>query len=266
MSKDPAFLFYSQDFYTGTRLMTPNERACYIDLLIYQHQNEYLPNNLDRILMFCNGIDKATLEATLKAKFKQCEKGWYNVRLKNVIEDRQNYTAKQSENGKIGQLMKKAKAKINAVEFEKFKDYCYNTIGKEALIEIISKEENIENTLKGLLIASLKHLEDVNKDEDEIKNKDRNKDKPKTEKNKKLYGEFENVKLTDLEYEKSLAKYGDNLPAMIEILSRYIATKGDKYKSHYAAFSTWVENAALEQKQKTENKTEPVKLNFERAI
>ena len=36
--KDPAFLFYSKDFYEGTRTMLPEERACYIDLMIYQHQ------------------------------------------------------------------------------------------------------------------------------------------------------------------------------------------------------------------------------------
>jgi len=34
--KDPAFLFYSKDFYEGTRTMLPEERACYIDLMIYQ--------------------------------------------------------------------------------------------------------------------------------------------------------------------------------------------------------------------------------------
>ena len=31
--KDPAFLFYSKDFYEGTRTMLPEERACYIDLM-----------------------------------------------------------------------------------------------------------------------------------------------------------------------------------------------------------------------------------------
>ena len=32
MAKDPAFLFYSQDFYAGTRTMLPEERACWAHL------------------------------------------------------------------------------------------------------------------------------------------------------------------------------------------------------------------------------------------
>lgn len=74
--KDSAFLFYSKDFYEGTRMMFPEERACYIDLLIYQHQNGIIPFDLKRVSMFCNGIDIATLEATLEAKFEQTESGW----------------------------------------------------------------------------------------------------------------------------------------------------------------------------------------------
>ena len=74
--KDPAFLFYSKDFYEGTRMMLPEERACYVDLLIYQHQNGIIPLDLKRVLMYCNGVDEATLKATLEAKFTKTEEGW----------------------------------------------------------------------------------------------------------------------------------------------------------------------------------------------
>ena len=51
MSKDPAFLLYSKDFYEGTRMMLPEERACYVDLMIYQHQNGgFIPNDVRRII------------------------------------------------------------------------------------------------------------------------------------------------------------------------------------------------------------------------
>ena len=53
---------------------------------------------------------------------------------------------------------------------------------------------------------------------------------------KKKYGEFGNVLLTDQEYHK-LEKA--NLLAYIENLSQYIASKGKKYKSHYATILTW---------------------------
>lgn len=76
MAKDPAFLFYSTDFYEGTRTMLPEERTCYVDLMIYQHQRGPIPNDLQRVLLYCNGISEATLKATLQAKFKLTDKGW----------------------------------------------------------------------------------------------------------------------------------------------------------------------------------------------
>lgn len=51
-----------------------------------------------------------------------------------------------------------------------------------------------------------------------------------------IYGEFKNVKLTDDEYKKLKEK---NLLPYIEKLSSYIASKGKRYKSHYATILTW---------------------------
>lgn len=55
-------------------------------------------------------------------------------------------------------------------------------------------------------------------------------------KEKKSYGEFKNVLLTDEEYAK-LEK--SNLLMYIETLSSYIASKGKKYRSHYATILNW---------------------------
>jgi hypothetical protein len=165
--KDPAFLFYSQDFYTGTRTMLPNERACYIDLLVYQHQNGVIPNDLERILMFCNGIDKDTLKATLKAKFKLTDKGWLNIKLSVVMSERSNFTNKQSDNGIVGQFFKKAKITLNPVKYKELKDYVFNEFTKEKLILELRKEQA---THEALLKALLKHLENEDENEDENEN------------------------------------------------------------------------------------------------
>ena len=73
---------------------------------------------------------------------------------------------------------------------------------------------------------------------------DKNKSKNKKEsKSKKEHGEFNNVLLTDEEHSKLLAIHGDaKLRAGIEILSSGIASKGYKYKSHYATLNkaSWV--------------------------
>lgn len=162
--KDPAFLFYSKDFYEGTRLMIPEERACFIDLLIYQHQNDYIPNEIKRIMMYCSGVDKATLEATLQAKFKLCDKGWFNEKLAKVIEERKLFSSKQSINGVVGQYFKKAKSLLKPLEYGKFRKLYNEHSNTDIFNEIKEIDLKDEATLKAMLIAKLKHLEDVIED------------------------------------------------------------------------------------------------------
>lgn len=164
MAKDPAFLFYSTDFYEGTRTMLPEERACYIDLMIYQHQRGPIPNDLKRLLLYCNGINQATLEATLKAKFKLTPKGWINNKLQDVIEQRQEYSEKQSLNGTIGQFWKKTKAILSKKDYATLYE-SLSKISKKELFEKIKDKEINQATLEAMLEASLKHLENENENE-----------------------------------------------------------------------------------------------------
>lgn len=157
--KDPAFLFYSNDFYEGTRTMLPEERACYVDLLVYQHQHDYIPNDPKRMSMYCSGISEEIVMNTLKAKFKQTSKGWFNEVLQKTIADRSAYAKKQSENGTIGQFWKRAKTILNKQEYSKLKDVLYHVPKDELLKSISGKEID-----KAMLIAMLKHLEIINRD------------------------------------------------------------------------------------------------------
>ena len=157
--KDPAFLFYSKDFYEGTRTMLPRERACFIDLMIYQHQHGPIPDDPERMTMYCSGIDEATLKATLKAKFKQTDDGWVNERLERVSTDRKAYSEGQSVNGRIGQFWKKVKAKVSAKEMRQLKTLVYDEIGKEKFVQMMDEPKA---TLEGLLEGLLKHIANAN--------------------------------------------------------------------------------------------------------
>jgi hypothetical protein len=54
------------------------------------------------------------------------------------------------------------------------------------------------------------------------------------------YGEFQNVMLTDEEYDKLVDKFGEGEAKLrIKNLSEAIASKGYRYKSHYATILTW---------------------------
>jgi hypothetical protein len=56
---------------------------------------------------------------------------------------------------------------------------------------------------------------------------------------KHKYGEYQNVLLTDEEYAKLQQIFPHDLQTRIERLSEYIASKGAKYKSHYATIRSW---------------------------
>ena len=65
---------------------------------------------------------------------------------------------------------------------------------------------------------------------------------------KRPYGECANVFLTDDEYAKITH---EGLTGLIEELSLYIASKGDKYRSHYAVIKQWANRRKKEQAEKT---------------
>ena len=147
--------------------MLPEERACYIDLLIYQHQNGgYIPNDLKRVLMYCSGCNEATLQATLQAKFKLCDKGWYNETMERVVSERQDFKEKQSVNGTVGQFFKKAKKILTQIDYSNLRQLFENQTNEEIFLKIKDLEIN-EATLQALLKALHKHLEDANAIEDE---------------------------------------------------------------------------------------------------
>lgn len=76
-------------------------------------------------------------------------------------------------------------------------------------------------------------------------------DEPSCSKSAKhKYGEYNNVLLTDEELEKLNNEFAD-LNERIERLSEYIASKGTKYKSHYATIKSW---ARKETEQKPKEK------------
>lgn len=70
------------------------------------------------------------------------------------------------------------------------------------------------------------------------------------------YGEFQNVKLTDEEYNKLVEKLGEsNTKVMIEELSTYMASKKTKYVSHYATIQGWARRKVQEHTLKNKTRT-----------
>ncbi len=75
----------------------------------------------------------------------------------------------------------------------------------------------------------------------------------------KAYGEFSNVNLSDEEYQKLKEKFGEvGTGERIETLSYGIASKGYKYKNHYATILSWDRKENKHQGRKLPDKLESV--------
>lgn len=93
MAKDPAFLFYSNDFLTGTYLMTHEQVGKYIRLLCLQHQKGKLSEK--DMLNICNSYDEDIYE-----KFTKKDGYFYNERLLEETEKRKSYSESRKNNRK----------------------------------------------------------------------------------------------------------------------------------------------------------------------
>lgn len=80
---------------------------------------------------------------------------------------------------------------------------------------------------------------------------------PPPKKVKHKYGEYNNVLLTDDELSKLKTEYSD-YEERIERLSSYIASKGAKYKSHYATIRNWARKDKQQEKPKNSSYAESV--------
>lgn len=96
MAKDPAFLFYSSDFLTGTLTMDFEDRGRYITILSLMHQQGRMQENTIRFVV-------GSISDSLRSKFSIDESGnWFNSRLEEEVEKRKNFTESRRNNGKKG--------------------------------------------------------------------------------------------------------------------------------------------------------------------
>lgn len=106
MAKDPAFLFYPNDWLGGTLGMSFEEKGAYMDLLMMQFNRGHMEGHMI-------GQVVGQIWDKIKHKFKQDENGlWYNERLEIEKEKRKSFTASRKNNLKgVNQYTKKAEKK-----------------------------------------------------------------------------------------------------------------------------------------------------------
>lgn len=94
MAKDPAFLFYSNDFSIGTQFFSDEQVGKYVRLLLAQHQHGHLTEK--QVLHICKSYDFDII-----SKFKKdADNCYFNERLEMEINKRKAYSESRSNNKK----------------------------------------------------------------------------------------------------------------------------------------------------------------------
>jgi len=92
MAKDPAFLFYYQDFLVGTSFMTLEEKGAYITLLCYLADKETITEtNILKII-------PAPIWDAIRCKFLNQDGVYFNKRLSVEIKKRREFTESRRKN------------------------------------------------------------------------------------------------------------------------------------------------------------------------
>jgi len=92
MAKDPAFLFYPNDYIGGTMGMTFEEKGAYIEILMLQFNRGHMTSHMIGQLI-------GQLWESIRCKFVQDEQGlWYNIRLDQEKDKRMSFTQSRRNN------------------------------------------------------------------------------------------------------------------------------------------------------------------------
>lgn len=96
MAKDPAFLFYPNDWLGGTMGMTFEEKGAYMDLLMLQFNRGHMTSHMVGQVI---GQLEAEVQAEILSKFKIDADGlYYNSRLEIEIEKRKTFVQSRNNN------------------------------------------------------------------------------------------------------------------------------------------------------------------------
>ena len=135
MAKDPAFLFYVNDFDSGTKFFSDEQVGKYLRLLIAQFQHGALSEK--QVLFICRELDEDILK-----KFQKDENGnYFNVRLADEIQKRSRFSESRSNNRK-GKIKEEVK-NISSSYVEPYVHHMENENENEDVNE--NRTKNIKN-------------------------------------------------------------------------------------------------------------------------
>lgn len=210
MGRDPAILFYPQDFLVGVEFFTNEEIGAYIKTLCHQADKWSLTEKQIKVIAGNNSVFNAIIE-----KFKQDEDGkFYNEKMREVQLKRKEYSEKQSK--RIQDYWDKKKS--NTVELPR------NNNGSTVVVPVENGNGNGNGNEDKDIIESV--IEDKKENKKSLDYLDSNIDNFRID-------EFE-----DIDIDKEYKKFRD-----------WLKSKGKTYKDYSAGFRNWLRSEFTPQKQ-----------------
>lgn len=155
--KDPAFLFYTKDWYSGTAEMMPHEKGVYVDFLCYQHQNKGLPNDIKRLARIASMSERefAPIWVKVKEKFVLVDGVLINLKLAEEMLRRKDKSKKNTISGTFASILRLNKYTLEQYKHlkSKFKVEDFASIETERLTERLT--EWIQECLKSIETATV---------------------------------------------------------------------------------------------------------------
>ncbi len=136
----------------------------------------------------------------------------------------------------------------------------YNRIAKQ---KSRAKQKLLQSQNVNDKSMTSQRCQDTDIDIDIEKDKEVDKDiKDKKKETRHKYGEYNNVLLSDADYEKLISEFPYDYAERIERLSEYIASTGKSYKSHLATIRSWAKKDKANTVQKIQNNQKNDYANF----
>jgi uncharacterized protein YdaU (DUF1376 family) len=225
--KDPAFLFYTKDFQSGTQDMSCCEVGAYIRLLMYHHQHGFIPKNVERLMRITSIFDKNEFDNIWIIVSKKFETDpnkpdqMVNHKLKQVVDHRAKYQPKKIAAAVLAGLISSSKVTNEQKEIIK-KSFKINDFVHFSESEIKEKIREWFNEIVNHMVNYL-----VNEDANEDANEDVNEKNSKKEKKSKSKSQI-------------LPSFYTSLVEVIDVFNDVTESRYEPNVSLYNNFEYWL--------------------------
>lgn len=223
MKKDPAVLFYVNDWLTSTASMDADTRGWYINLILHNYDKKTLPNDIEKLAVLA-GVKfseferfKQVFEQVFKHKFEQIdEENLSNLKISTLIQNREFFQSKRSDAGKVSYIMRyMAKNYNKQYKIKALKDYVKDNFDYSIDLK---NEQMLKQVFEHLF--ELYRNENINSNillKDFLKNENSEIEIPIVE--KKLLNGFYNVLVKKNDFLPKSLKFDTNYKALKELIS-----------------------------------------------